>query len=118
MRRNMKTPKRANLIGLQWRETKGVALVIYAATVWAQNALIGRFAVAMAHTLPTPPNAVKVPSRRSEGFSPLTPPLNHRKLVFACRSRAKCGDLRAFLDFGLDLRVCFAGVLGRAFFRL
>lgn len=70
MRRNMKTPKRANLIGWQWRETKGAALVISAATVWAQNAHIGVYAVAMAHTPPTPPDAVKVPSRRSEGISP------------------------------------------------
>lgn len=118
MHQNMKIPKRANLIGLRWRGMKGVALATCAATVLAQNALIGRFAVVMAHTPPTPPNAVKVPSRRSEGFSPLTPPPNHRKLVFACRSRAKCGDLRAFLDFGLDLCLCFVGVLGRAPFRL
>lgn len=73
MHQNMKIPKRANLIGLRWRGMKGVALAICAATVLAQNALIGRFVVATGHIPPTPPDAVRVPSRRSEGIAPLPP---------------------------------------------
>lgn len=116
MRQNMKTPKRANLIGLQWRGTKGVVLVISAATVWAQNAHIGVFAVAMALTPPTPPDAVKVPSRRSEGFLPSSPPpLSIIESWFSLVAHVPSVVTYVyFLTVGLDLRLCFVGVLGRA----